>query len=42
MVKTEVEEAVERLWRDIPVGSGRDFNLVLKELERLRQMLDNE
>jgi hypothetical protein len=42
MLKTEVEEAIERLWQVIPIGYGRDFNLVLKELERRQLLLDTD
>jgi hypothetical protein len=42
MQTTEVEQAIKRLWQTIPIGSGRDFNLVLKELERRGQLLDTD
>ena len=42
MRKTEVEEAIARLWKAVPIGYGRDFNLVLKELERRAQLLDTD
>lgn len=42
MHNSEYYQAVNRLWKVIPIGYGRDFNLVLKEVEHLRQMLDND
>ena len=42
MQQTEVQEAIARLWQTLPIGSGEDFNLVLKELERRGQLLDTD
>ena len=42
MQKTELEEAIARIWQGLPIGYGRDFNLVLKELERRGQLLDTD
>lgn len=37
---TEVEDAIRRLWRVLPVGYGRDLNMLLKELERQQVQLN--
>lgn len=37
----EVRAAIERLWNTIPVGSGKDFNTVLKHMDRQNQRLDS-
>ena len=41
-MQTELEIAIERLWNKLPVGCGRDFALVLAELERRGRMLDTD
>lgn len=33
--KEMVEEAIERLWRDVPVGNGRDLNILVTYIEKL-------
>lgn len=35
----EVEQALERLWKNTPVGSGKDLNTVVKYIEQLQGQL---
>lgn len=42
MVQTAVDDSIARLWKVIPVGYGKDFALVLKELDRRGRMLDTD
>lgn len=36
----EAREALDRLWRDIPVGSGKDLNVLHTYMEELECRLD--
>lgn len=38
---SEARAAKNRLWKTIPVGSGKDFNTLLKYIEALEQYVNS-
>lgn len=36
----EAREAINRLWKTVPLGSGEDFNAVVKYIEFLERKIN--
>ena len=40
--KEELDNAIKHLWKTVPVGSGKDFNTVIKYIEYMRARVNED